>query len=280
MKTVLFFNLALLIGIAVFAGYLISTEGLQSAFETVGGHMVTFTVSALLACLIVFFGGARADRSAPLLLVCAALIFVNAMALTYAPLVIVGFPEFGNLNWSGKSLSLLFAVIVFALLPRALRRETGILALPKRGSYTATGIALGLFAALGVALAFSDSPEPGGELEAFAFQLTLPSLSEEFLFRGILLALFAKVAVARFKFIGAPVNVALIATSLLFGLVHGFLFAPSLGFIFQSVPILATGFLGALFAWLTLRSGSAWPAVIAHSLLNATGPGLRLAGLI
>lgn len=280
MKNVLLFNLVILVIIAAFAAYLAMAESPQAAFRTVGGHMLTFTASALAAGLIVFVGRDRGANSSTLFLSCAALTFINVMALTYAPLVIKGFPEFGDLNWSGKFLSLVFVVVVFALLPEALRRDSGILALPRRDSLVAVGISLSLFLALGVALSFSGRQGTGGVLEAFAFQLTLPSLSEEFLFRGILLALFAKVASAHIKVLGAPLSWGFIATSLLFGLVHGFLYAPSLGFIFQPVPIIATGLLGAIFAWITIRSGSVWPAVIAHSLLNATGPSLRLAGLI
>jgi membrane protease YdiL (CAAX protease family) len=265
--------------VGAFAAWLYVGQGPDVAWKTVGGHVVTFGVSAALAGLIVLAASRNAAQGRYLPVALAALMFVNAMALTYAPLVIDGFPEFGTLNWAGKTLALVFVVMSFALLPAALRRETGILALPRAGSLRAVLIALGVFAGLGVALTFAGGADDN-LLEQTAFQLTLPSLSEEFLFRGILLALFLRVATGGRTVLGAPLGAPVLATSLMFGLVHGFLFGPSVGFVFDPVPILATGVLGAAFAWLTLRSGSVWPAVIAHSLLNATGPALRLAGVV
>ena len=273
------FQVLVLGAIGAFGAWLFVEQGQDVAWKTVGGHMVTFGVSAALAGLIVLAASRNAIQGRFVPVVLAALVFVNAMALTYAPLVIDGFPEFGNLNWAGKTLTLVFLAISFALLPTALRRETGILSMPRAGSLRAVLVGLSVFAVLGVALTFA-----GGTgdnlLEQTIFQLTLPSLSEEFLFRGILLALFLRVATGGRTVLGAPLGAPLIATSLMFGLVHGFLFGPSVGFVFDPVPILATGVFGAAFAWLTLRSGSVWPAVIAHSLLNATGPALRLAGVV
>lgn len=277
MKSVVAVNFFVLAMIAAFAGWLAITAGPLVAFNTVGGLLVTFAGSALAAGLILWRGWRR-DKW-PILLA-AELIFINAMALTYAPLVVSDFPQFGVLNWSGKLLSLGFCLIVLVLLPADLRRDTGVFRLPRPESRRAVGIALAIFAALGLALAFSGGEEPGGVAEAALFQLTLPSLSEELLFRGLLLAMFAQVAANRWQWLGAPTGPALLASSLLFGCVHGVLFGARAGFVFDPVALLATGLLGAGLAWVALRGGSVWPAVLAHSLLNATGPLLRLAGVI
>ncbi len=277
MKSVLNFNLMVLAAIAATAAYEWSMVGPEATFRMIGGPMATFALSAAAACLLLVRHWSRQNA---IYLLSAALIFINGMALTWAPLVIDGFTKWGVLNWTGKLLCFGFCLMVLVMMPTDLRRETGALRLSRPESRRSVNIALAIFAALGLALAFSGGGEPGGVVEAALFQLTMPSLSEELLFRGLLLALFARVAPNVWRWAGAPAGWSLIATSLLFGSVHGFVFSASAGFVFQPVPILATGVLGAAFAWLALRSGSIWPAVIAHSLLNATGPVLRWSGLI
>jgi membrane protease YdiL (CAAX protease family) len=82
---------------------------------------------------------------------------------------------------------------------------------------------------------------------------TVGPLVEELLFRGLLLsALLRRV----------PAGWAVAASSLLFALVH----LPDLGFLWYAVPNLAL--LAAVLAWLRLRSGSLWPAVLAHGVNN------------
>jgi membrane protease YdiL (CAAX protease family) len=277
MTSVINFNLMVLGAIAAFAAYEWTVVGPDAALRMVGGPVATFALSALAACLLLV---RHWSRQSAVYLVAAALIFVNGMALTWAPLVIDGFTRWGVLNWTGKLLSFGFCLLVLVMLPPDLRSETGAMRRSYPESRRSINIALAIFAVLGLALAFSGGDEPGGVVEAALFQLTMPSLAEELLFRGLLLALLARVAPNVWRWAGAPAGWSLIATSLLFGCVHGFVYAPSAGFVFQPVPIIATGVLGAALGWLVLRGGSIWPAVIAHSLLNATGPVLRWTGVI
>ncbi len=81
----------------------------------------------------------------------------------------------------------------------------------------------------------------------------LQTSSEELLFRGVLLsALLRRMRAAR----------AVAVSAVLFALVH----LPDLRWLWYAVPNLAL--LGAALAWLRLRSGSLWPAVIAHACNN------------
>jgi len=83
--------------------------------------------------------------------------------------------------------------------------------------------------------------------------VSLGPLVEELLFRGALLS-------ALLRRVGAGWAIAL--SSLLFACVH----LPDLGFLWYAVPNLAL--LAAGLAWLRLRSGSLWPAVVAHGVNN------------
>lgn len=78
-------------------------------------------------------------------------------------------------------------------------------------------------------------------------------LVEELLFRGLLLS-----ALLRRMHAGWAVAI----SSLLFACVH----LPDLGYLWYAVPNLAL--LAAVLAWLRLRSGSLWPAVLAHGVNN------------
>ena len=83
--------------------------------------------------------------------------------------------------------------------------------------------------------------------------VSLGPMVEELLFRGALLS-----ALLRRMSVGWAVAI----SSLLFACVH----LPDLGFLWYAVPNLAL--LAAVLAWLRLRSGSLWPAVVAHGVNN------------
>ncbi|GAB3784167.1 CPBP family intramembrane glutamic endopeptidase [Dyella agri] len=89
-----------------------------------------------------------------------------------------------------------------------------------------------------------------------ALTLTVTSIGplvEELLFRGVLLsALLRRLRTAW----------AVLASAALFALVH----LPDLRWLWYALPNLAL--LGVVLAWLRLRSGSLWPAVIAHACNN------------
>ncbi|MEW9623636.1 CPBP family intramembrane glutamic endopeptidase [Rhodanobacter geophilus] len=97
-----------------------------------------------------------------------------------------------------------------------------------------------------------------GASTGFRIALTLVVASigplvEELLFRGVLLsALLRHLRTAW----------AVLASAALFALVH----LPDLHWLWYALPNLAL--LGVVLAWLRLRSGSLWPAVLAHAINN------------
>jgi sodium transport system permease protein len=76
----------------------------------------------------------------------------------------------------------------------------------------------------------------------------LPAVCEEFFFRGLLMGAFARLG---------P-TAALVSTSLLFGLAHGS--------VYRMLP---TTMLGAVLAFVRLRSGSVLPGMVLHGVHNA-----------
>lgn len=97
--------------------------------------------------------------------------------------------------------------------------------------------------------------------------ITLGPLVEETLFRGVLFSSFLgfrrDAPVSADADVGAGrIALAMCLSALLFGLVH----LPDLGWHWYAVPNLALLGLGC--AWLRLKSGSLWPAVMAHGINN------------
>lgn len=93
-----------------------------------------------------------------------------------------------------------------------------------------------------------------GKTAPFVFNaaiiVTVVPFAEELFYRGL--------GVHVLRLLGAAVSVA--GTAVIFGLAHGIL-----------VALPALGLFGALLAWLRLRAGSVWPAVIAHAVYNGLG---------
>lgn len=83
--------------------------------------------------------------------------------------------------------------------------------------------------------------------------VTLGPITEELLFRGLLLSALLR----RMRPLAA-----VLVSALVFALAH----LPDLHWLWYGVPNLAL--LGIAFAWLRLRSGSLWPAIVAHACNN------------
>lgn len=143
-------------------------------------------------------------------------------------------------------------------------------ALPAQGGYYAIALALGLVLPfLGGLLTqwFARGHEVSQDIKSLGaaaslglriplalLVTTLGPLVEELLFRGVLLS-------ASLRY--APAWVGMFITAALFACVH----LPDLGFLWYALPNLLL--LGVTLAWLRLRSGSIWPAVLAHGVNNA-----------
>lgn len=87
----------------------------------------------------------------------------------------------------------------------------------------------------------------------------LAPLGEELVFRGYL-----------YRILGARLGIArsVLITSVLFAVIH-----------FNPASILALFALGLVFAFLRLKSGSIWPAILAHAIQNGIASALVLSGL-
>jgi uncharacterized protein len=101
--------------------------------------------------------------------------------------------------------------------------------------------------------------------ETLAFQLTMPGLDEEIMFRGILLGLLLTALPAKIPYIGNP---AVLLTVILFGLLHALSLSKDYQVDFDPVYFLHTGIGGYIFGWLALKSRSLVLPILTHGFTN------------
>lgn len=177
-------------------------------------------------------------------------------------------------NWVGKLACMCVVAVFFYLLPANLRRSSGILNLPSRGSGRAI-VACSLLCALIGALAAA-APGYTADAETVAYQLLMPSLAEEPVLRGILPALLGAALGSPWRWGAAPLGWWWLACAMLFGLGHAITWQSQGAIQFETIPMVFSGLIGLLFGWLAARCGSVWPCVLCHSLINTTGPAIAI----
>jgi uncharacterized protein len=109
-------------------------------------------------------------------------------------------------------------------------------------------------------------------VETILYQSTMPGMSEEVIFRGILLTLLNQAFVnPKWTFANVTFGWAAIITSILFGLTHGVYFDNNYHIHFDLLAILRTTFDGFLFALLVEKTKSLVPSILFHNILNLIG---------
>lgn len=110
----------------------------------------------------------------------------------------------------------------------------------------------------------------GGPVSAefLLFQFSAPGLSEELLFRGVLLALLDRAFPGRVRVLGASLGWGAVVSSLLFGLAHGLHVGADYHLSLQLAPVVIPLVGGFVLAWCRARSGSLLLPMAVHSGLN------------
>ncbi|APU13279.1 MULTISPECIES: CPBP family intramembrane glutamic endopeptidase [Actinoalloteichus] len=172
-------------------------------------------------------------------------------------------------NWQGKLLDLAWVCLLFLVLRRWATTEAGLRWRLEPGSLRPVSIliiaAFLLPAGLMVLGGFTEPGSvPSPSVERVLFDATVPNLTEELIWRGAMLAVLDRVLGTPWRLFGAQVGWGLVLTSLGFGLGHGVLFDPAEGLSVDIAAVLATGIAGVIMAWVRARTGSIWPAFLAH----------------
>jgi membrane protease YdiL (CAAX protease family) len=176
-------------------------------------------------------------------------------------------------NWGGKMVSLIIALVFIISYNPLTPKQFGLTAKietinVKRILFICAGYLL-----LRLVLYFTLAKGADTfHVETILFQSTMPGISEEVIFRGILLTLLIRVFVnPKWTIANVTFGWAAIITSILFGLTHGFYFDNNYNVHFDFFAILRTTFDGFLFALLVEKTKSLVPSILFHNILNLIG---------
>lgn len=170
----------------------------------------------------------------------------------------------GSWNWDGKIYGIVCGIAIYFIFRRQLSNNN---------FFTLKQDKVGLKSALKVAIAILSIAILGGvvndrefNIETLLFQISMPGIDEEIMYRGVLLGLMCSALRTGGVAWRSP---AIIINAVLFGLVHSL----SLGdgaLQFNSVNFMWTGLLGYGFGYITIKTRSILIPMLTHNLYNFT----------
>lgn len=174
----------------------------------------------------------------------------------------------GQYNWTGKIMAIIFSIIFILVLKRRYQLDFAftLKQLPKSVIST-LGILFGLILIQFSCFYFTSSRRMI-TWEDHLFQSSLPGLSEEIMFRGILLGLLNGVFLNKNKILGAYLGWGTVVTTVLFALWHGLRIEKDFHLQINYLSMLSPFFVGLVCAWIRERTKSILIPVIYHNLTN------------
>lgn len=241
--------------------------GLLWGLSLVGGLFVMILVVQGIQAIAVR-GNRAGEVPRPWLaaVVVAVFVLLTSVSSRVAPL-----PVFDALerHWQGKVLDLAWVVILFVVLRHWARAEAGLRWRLSPGStrpamILVVGIFV-LFVALTiVSVVTGAAPIESISAEQIAYDLTIPNLTEELIWRGAMLAVLTRVYGEGRSLLGAPVGWAVVLTSVLFGLGHAVTLDAGGAWGFTLAGGIFATVMGLLMGWIWARTRSLWPAFLLH----------------
>lgn len=170
----------------------------------------------------------------------------------------------GNWNWEGKLFGIIWGIICYFIFRKYFSENDFFTFKQDRNGFKTALIATIISVLLVTAIAYLTG-EDKFNVETLAFQLTMPAIDEEIMFRGILLGLLMTALRDKISFLGNP---AILLTAILFGFIHALTLEKDFSVNFEPIYFLHTGIGGFVFGWITVKSRSILLAVLAHGLAN------------
>lgn len=170
-------------------------------------------------------------------------------------------------NWTGKLFAIIFGVLTYLLLRKRITTFDFIhfrqnqKSLKKTLLLTCVPICISLISYFDTSKQF--------DKETLLFQLTMPGIDEELMFRAILLGLL--LSSFKDKIIIKNINLgnpSILFIGLLFGIVHGLGITDNYKLNFELSPFIWTFFYGYIWSWITIESKSILQPIISHNLSN------------
>jgi membrane protease YdiL (CAAX protease family) len=229
--------------------------------------ITTPIIYLILILPLIFFGKKQSNASKQYIIVFVLYVILDMFA-TALPIEFHYF-DFVKLemNWSGKIYSYILAaafILFFKSIPLS---QYGITTKQKEGSINFS--VRTTIAVLVVMLAYCIFiGRYKASIENVIFQLLMPSVIEEIVYRGILLTLLSMVFVKNLKIGKMNFGMGVIITSILFGLWHGLNITNDLDITMSWVPFVYTGLIGFVLALVKERTGSLLFPIVIHQIIN------------
>jgi membrane protease YdiL (CAAX protease family) len=206
------------------------------------------------------------DKSQVKTIVLFTVIFILYQLILKAPKEFVALQVIkGQWNWTGKLLGILFGLLIYTVLKNKLKPFDFLRFKQDSKAFSKTIWAAVLMVCTSF-FSYFDSPKEL-DWETLFYQLSMPGLDEEIMFRAILLGLLLislkdKIKIGKWS-LGNP---GVLIIGILFGLVHALHFKSTIEF--EIYVFICTFLSGYIWSWITVESKSILLPVISHNLTN------------
>ncbi len=233
--------------------------------------MISLSIEPLVFLLLVspiLLIGKKQETSDWTLLMVFSLYFIADSVFTTLPLTYSRFDFLDlTMNWEGKILSYL-GVGLFLIIYRKIPLSQYGFTLQQAPNSTSFSLRTLVIVTILISIYGFLIGGYSASFENILFQLTMPSIVEELVYRGILLTLLNLYFVHQFRLGQTRFGVGLIITSILFGLWHGLIISSTFAFSMNWFAFILTGLIGFLLGLVKERSGSLVYPIILHILIN------------
>ncbi len=193
--------------------------------------------------------------------------------LVFVELASVMAPRFGvfsrlNWNWQGKLLEIAW-VLLLTVLPGYSLARLGLNVYWVPGSLPWLGTAAVIAVLLGL-LPWMQGMRMLPDRETWLFELTMPSVAEELVFRGVFQSLLNETFGRSWRFGSAEFGWGALITAALFTIAHAAVFGRNLHLMTSVAGAMHAAAAAGLLGWVRERAGSVWPCVALHSVVNVT----------
>jgi hypothetical protein len=182
-------------------------------------------------------------------------------------------------TWIGKILSLVLALGIIFSVSKEDREQIGFTTKTNSGRQLKFGILLFLgFLFFDVVFKLILFPKGGTfDFETFAFQATMPGLTEEIVFRGISLWLLDKAFLPKWDFKGIKFGWGFLIVTLLFGIGHGVFLTEDYQFKFDIITIVYLTIISSLSLGVLRKfSGNLVYSILGHNAVNLINAIIRI----
>lgn len=182
-------------------------------------------------------------------------------------------------TWIGKVLSLVTSLVIVYSVSKSDRLEIGFTTKTNSKKQVKFGL-LFFFALLLFDFIFKMVLFPKGaqfDLETFAFQATMPGLTEELAFRGISLWLLDKVFLPKWTFKGVKFGWGFLIVTVLFGIIHGVVLTSNYVFKFDLMTIVYLTLISSVGVGILRKfSGNLIYSILGHNTINMMNAIIRI----